>query len=333
MTTADGERTVSLSESVPPLREWLTTFVVGLCMGTADAVPGVSGGTIALIAGVYERLIAGVSAVTPRRVGGFLRALAPVDGGVDVDRAIGIFDEVDGWFLLALLVGIVAALVTVTGIVDWADERYPVLLFGVFFGLIGASAVILLRAISIRRADEIAAAVAGFAAAFVAAGQASLLGGGGLALVFVGGALAVSAMILPGLSGALILVILGQYTRMSETLHAFIDALGAAATGGATADLVDHGTVVVTFVLGGLVGLFTIARVVRRALDANRGATLAFLVALVVGALRAPVDRIGTRGIAWTTDTIVAFAAAAAVGAAVVLVLDYFAVDIDLESA
>jgi len=127
-------------------------------------------------------------------------------------------------------------------------------------------------------------------------GQRSSLATGGLPVVFVAGAVAVSAMILPGISGSLFLVILGQYTFMSETLHAFIDDLVGLASGNSLATLVENGSVVVAFVLGGLVGLFTVARVVRRALDANRTATLAFLVALVVRALRAPVVALSDRG-------------------------------------
>ncbi|WP_123537930.1 DUF368 domain-containing protein [Halosimplex salinum] len=336
MTTAPdrAREDVRLRESVPPLRAWAKTFVVGLFMGTADGVPGVSGGTIALIAGVYERLVAAITAVTPRRFFDGVLALTPLDGGVSLDRAAAVLEEVDGWFLIALLAGIATAIVTVTGIVDWASGAYPILLFGVFFGLIGASAVILLRAISIREVDEITAAVVGFVLAFAVSGQAAVLEGGGLPLIFVAGAVAISAMILPGISGALFLVILGQYDYMSEQLHAFLDALVALARGDAVGPVVDHGTVVVTFVLGGLVGLFTVARAVRRALEYNRSATLAFLVALVVGALRAPVVTLNGEeyAVVWNAATIQAFAGAALVGAAVVFALEWYAVDIDLDS-
>src|SRR6056297_509141 len=140
--TAEGRP--PLRESVPPLREWATTFLIGIFMGSADAVPGVSGGTIALIAGIYERLITAITAVTPGRVLGFLEALTPLDGGVSVRSAVGIFDEVDGWFLVALLTGIVTAVIVVTRVVHWANQHAPVVLFGFFFGLIAASAIVLL---------------------------------------------------------------------------------------------------------------------------------------------------------------------------------------------
>jgi putative membrane protein len=330
MTTAPEEMP-TLRSSVPPLREWARTFVIGLCMGSADAVPGVSGGTIALIAGIYGRLIAMITAITPDRIVGLLRALTPLDGGFDPGGALRIFEEVDGWFGLALVGGVGTAVIVVTRLVHELNQAYPTLLFGFFFGLIAASAVVLVRELSVESAFQVAAAVVGFAIAFFLSGPVSFLESGGLVVVFVAGAVAVSAMILPGISGSLLLVILGQYTRMSDALSNFLSSLAGLVTGGSPAQVVELGTVVVTFIAGGLVGLFTISRVVRRALDHNRRATMAFLVALVVGALRAPVQEVSdTAG--FTTDVLVAFALAAVVGAGFLLVLDWYAVDLDLDT-
>ncbi|MFC6863718.1 DUF368 domain-containing protein [Halomicroarcula sp. GCM10025817] len=332
-TTPDGatESLPTLRGSIPPVREWAKTFVIGLCMGAADGVPGVSGGTIALIAGIYERLIAAVTAVTPERAVALLRALAPVDGGVSGRRALAILEEVDVWFLAALLVGIVTAVVVVTRVIHVANQETPALLFGFFFGLIAASAVILLRALDVETGLQVVAGVVGVVVAFLLSGPIAFLDGGGLFIVFVAGAVGVSAMILPGISGSLLLVILGQYTRMSTTLSEFVDSLAALVTGGSLNQVVTTGTVVVTFVLGGLVGLFTISRVVRRALDRNRRATLAFLVGLVVGALRAPVQRVAEDP-GFSQDVVLAFAGAAVVGALVLLALEWYAVDLDLDS-
>ena len=330
MTTAPEEMP-TLRSSVPPLREWARTFVIGLCMGSADAVPGVSGGTIALIAGIYGRLIAMITAITPDRVWTLLRSLTPLDGGIDTSGALRIFDDIDGWFGLALVGGVGFAVILVTRAVHWMSVNYPVVLFGFFFGLIAASAIVLLRELRWETGFQVGAGLVGFAIAFVLSGPRTILAGGGLPVVFVAGAVAVSAMILPGISGSLLLVILGQYIRMSEPLSRFVDGLFALLTGGPVQSVVDDGVVVVTFILGGLVGVFTIGRVVRRALDRNRLATMTFLVALVVGALRAPVE--GVRGEpGFTPDVLVAFAVAAVGGAAFLLVLDWFAVDLDLDS-
>jgi putative membrane protein len=314
----------------PGLREFSRTFLIGVCMGSADAVPGVSGGTVALIAGIYGRLIGMVTAVTPRRVWRLLRAVAPYDGSVSGREASTVWGELDGWFGLALAAGVVTAVIVVTRVVHVVSRTNPTLLFGFFFGLIAASAVILIRELEVTTAFQAGAATVGFAVAFVLSGSATVLGGGGSLVVFVSGAVAVSAMILPGVSGSLLLVVLGQYTRLSTALTRFVDALAASATG-APADLTEHGTVVAAFVAGGLVGLFTVSRAVRFALDRNRRATMAFLVALVVGALRAPVERVGTE-VGFSVDVAVAFALAAAVGAIALLLLDRYAVDLDLDT-
>ena len=334
MTTSSSEATedTTLRSSVPPLRLWVKTFLIGLCMGSADAVPGVSGGTVALIAGIYERLIAAVTAVTPERAVHFCRALLPVDGGTSPRQAVAVLEEIDIWFLLALVAGVGVAVVAVTRIVHVASQNAPVVLYGVLFGLIAASAIILLRELSIRTEFQAAAGVVGFVVAFLLSGHITFLERGGLLVVFVAGAVAVSAMILPGISGSLLLVILGQYTRMSETLSNFIDALIGLVGGDPLAPAVELGTVVATFIFGGLVGLFTISRLIRRALDANRRATLAFLVALVVGALRAPITELSTEyGVTWSVEPITTFAVAAATGGVIVLVVDWYAVDLDLD--
>jgi len=329
--TTSPEKLPTLSGSVPPIREWARTFAIGICMGSADAVPGVSGGTIALIAGIYGRLIAMINDITPDRILTLLRSLTPLDGGFDVRRALGIFEDVDGWFGLALVAGVGTAVVLVTRAVHVLNESHPTLLFGFFFGLIAASAVVLLRELTVDSAFQVAAGVVGFTTAFLLSGPVTFLDGGGPIVVFVAGAVAVSAMVLPGISGSLLLVILGQYTFMSDTLSRFIDGLIAVVTGGSTATLINDAILVVTFIAGGFVGLFTVSRAVRRALDRNRRATMTFLVALVVGALRAPIQEVqSTAG--FSSDVLVAFAAAAVVGSAVLFALDWFAVDLDLDS-
>ena len=306
----------------------IRVLLIGLCMGSADAVPGVSGGTIALLAGIYDRLIDGITNVTPDAGVRAVRAIV----SLDANGVWAVVEETDALFLGTLGAGIVAALVVVSRVVHFAEINYPVALFGFFFGLILASAVVLSRQISLDTTRHATAAAAGFVVAFALSGNVELLAGQSLALTFVAGTVAISAMILPGISGALILVVLGQYTYLTETLSTFTDALLALVTGGALARVVDLGTVVAAFLVGAAVGLFTVARVVDRALEADRQTTMAFLVALVVGALRAPVNEVSTRdGLAWTNDVLVQFAVVAAIGAVLLFALDRYAVDLDLD--
>ncbi|MCO8266132.1 DUF368 domain-containing protein [Haloferax sp. AB510] len=312
------------SDGATPRFSLLLIYLKGICMGAADAVPGVSGGTIALITGIYERLISAVTAITPGRI---KRALGVVVPGRRAD-AVAAMREVDIGFLLALGAGIATAIVTVMRVLHIALNEAPIPTYGFFFGLIAASAVVLYAQVSLDGPRQIAAAVAGFVIAFVASGGGAGVAGHSLPAIAFAGGIAVSAMILPGVSGSLLLLILGQYEYMTATLNAFVDSLVDVVGGAPLSVVIEPGTVVVTFMLGAVVGLFSIAHVVRWALEHHRRATLAFLVSLIVGALRAPVvkstEELVDAGLSWTTELYAAFAVAAVVGAAVVLLVDRY---------
>ncbi|MGM0605357.1 MAG: DUF368 domain-containing protein [Halobacteriota archaeon] len=306
-------------------RDLFGIFLRGLCMGAADAVPGVSGGTIALITGIYERLIAAITAITPARIGRIARGIRS-DGRAD---AIDALDELDAEFLLALVAGIATAVVTVLSVVSYLLEAYPVSTFGFFFGLIAASAIVLFRPLRLDTRGRIGAAMVGFLAAFVVSGHAANSLGSGPVIVFVAGAIAVSAMLLPGISGSLLLVLLGQYAYMSDALSTFVRSIVGVVTGDGTAAAIEAAPPVLTFMGGAVVGLFTVAYGVRFALKRYRAATVAFLVSLIVGALRAPVEQVSVRlqevGQTWTPAVVAAFVGFAIAGAVAVLVLDRYA--------
>ncbi|SEH46245.1 putative membrane protein [Halopenitus malekzadehii] len=304
--------------------EWLGVYLRGVAMGCADAVPGVSGGTLALITGIYERLIAAVTAIDPDRARRVLAGVRPAN----LPDARAAFLEMDGPFLLVLGAGIGTAIVTVLRVVEHLLEAAPVATFGFFFGLIAASAVVLRHEVDLSTPGRKGAAVAGFLVAFLVSGYAAGALGDGLAVVFLAGALAVSAMVMPGVSGSLVLVILGQYERMTDALSTFTDAVIGAVSGAGTDALVEAAPPVVVFCGGGVLGLFTVAHAVRRALAANRAATVAFLVSLIVGALRAPIVEVGRvleeSGSSWSAVA-PRFGLAAVLGGAIVILLDRYA--------
>jgi putative membrane protein len=304
---------------------WFVVYLKGLCMGAADAVPGVSGGTIALVTGVYERLIDAVTAISPSRIVDVLLGVFPTHRS-DAVRALR---AVDAPFLVVLGAGIMTAVVTVTRVIHTGITEFPVPTFGFFFGLIAASAWVLLDEVSVNTPGRAAAAVAGFGIAFVVSGQAASSLGSSPTVTFFAGAIAVSAMILPGLSGSLLLILLGQYEYMTGALKQFVDGLLGLVLGGSIAPVVQNGAIVVAFVLGAVVGLFSIAHAVRWALEHYRQPTLAFLVALIVGALRAPVVSAGAQlaelGRTWSTDLYAVFALTAVVGAVAVVLVDRYA--------
>ena len=305
------------------LRSWMTLYLKGIAMGTADAVPGVSGGTIALIVGIYERLIAAVTAIDPERIGRVLAGVRPRN----VPDARDAFHEIDGAFLVVLVAGIGTAVVAVLSGVDYLLTTRPVATYGFFFGLIAASAAVLLGGVELDTPRRKAAAVAGFLLAFLASGYASTALGSSLPVVFLAGAVAVSAMILPGVSGSLLLIVLGQYDYMAGAVREFVGGLVGLAFGNGTDALVATGPPVATFLVGGVVGVFSIAHAVKYALERARAATIAFLVSLIVGALRAPLVEVSTRlaasGESWRAAA-PRFALAAVAGAAVVLVLNRY---------
>ena len=306
------------TDEVGGLRSLVIVYLKGICMGAADAVPGVSGGTIALIVGIYERLIGALTALSPRVLAD-LSQIHTREGRRQFARRLVAMDVP---FLTALGLGVVTAVVVMSGIMHTAVTGYPVVTYAFFFGLIGASAVVLRGELWLTDRRGVVAAVAGFSLAFLVSGEATAAGTNPtLPFVFLAGALAVSAMLLPGVSGSFILVLLGLYEYMTEIPGQFIDQLLGASVAGTT--LLATGLIVAVFVTGALVGLLTISHAVRYALTTHRRATLTFLVALIVGALRVPAVRVAGNVGQWTPGVAVGVLVAVAVGALLVGGLNY----------
>ncbi|PSP38610.1 DUF368 domain-containing protein [Halobacteriales archaeon QH_7_65_31] len=305
------------------VRALAVVYLKGVCMGAADAVPGVSGGTIALIVGIYERLIDALTTLSPRVLADVLR-LHTSDGRTRFARRLV---EMDVPFLTALGLGVVTAVFIMTGVMHAAVTGYPAVTYAFFFGLIGASAVVLRGELWLTGFRGVLAAAAGFVLAFVVSGEATGAGADpALPFVFVAGALAVSAMLLPGVSGSFILVLLGQYEYLTEIPGRFVDLLLGGTAEGTT--LLSTGLVVAVLISGALVGLLTISHAVRYALTTHRRATLTFLVALIVGALRAPAVRIDDAVGVWSPEMAGVVLAAAVIGAVLVGALNYVTDDV-----
>ncbi|MCD2204481.1 DUF368 domain-containing protein [Halobacterium sp. KA-6] len=307
-------------------RAWLAVYLKGAAMGAADAVPGVSGGTIALITGIYERLVGAIAALDPVEALGLL-ALVPQLGSPDArEEFVETLVRMDIPFLALLGVGVITAVVTVANVVHVAINDFPGVTFAFFFGLIAASVVALLGEVSVDTPGRVAAAVVGFVLAFVLSAQAQA---GALPevlpVVFLAGAIAICAMVLPGVSGSLLLLTLGLYDTMTSAVSDATDA----ALGGDLAASIEPLTTLVVFMLGAVVGILSFARVVEWALDHYRAATLTFLVALMAGALRAPAIQIRAANPEWTAASAGGVLVAAVLGAAVVLVLDATTDDLD----
>lgn len=232
----------------------------GIAMGGADVIPGVSGGTVALILGIYATLI------------GAIRSLASAAAALVRGRAAdaGAHWRAVPWrFLLSLGTGVVLALGIGSVVLPPLLDRYPAETSAVFFGMILASLAIPWRD-AVRGGRGVAIA-AGFAvAAFIVMGlpAAAEAGEPGLPRVFASAAVAICAMILPGVSGAFLLLVLGMYQPTLQALSSL--------------DL----PYVLTFVAGAAVGLGAFSKVLAHLLDRHLGVTMAALTGLMLGALR-----------------------------------------------
>lgn len=230
-------------------------------MGGADVIPGVSGGTVALVLGVYARLIASLRALASAPV-----ALARGDGA----RAREEWRAVEWGFLVPLAAGILLAVGVGALVIPPLIERYPAHTAALFLGLVAASVPVPWRRIGRHRRAHLFPLAAAAVAAFVLVGfpPADAVDPP-LAQVFVSAAVAICAMILPGVSGAFLLEVLGVYQPTLEAARAL--------------DVV----YVATFGLGAVVGLGAFAKVLAWLLDRHHDLTMAVLVGLVAGALRA----------------------------------------------
>ena len=229
-------------------------------MGAADVVPGVSGGTVALLLGIYDRLVGQIAQLSAA-AGQVLRGRVRL-GLAAVRRA-------DWSFLVALLAGIAVAVVGLVEVVRWLIDEQPVGLSAAFFGLVAMTVVTTRREVSRWRGGLVVVAVAVAAAVFVLLGVRAGSVADPSAVVIVGaGALAICAMILPGISGAFVLLLLGLYDPITEAVSER-----------------NVGTVVL-FGLGAVLGLAVFSRLLQRLLDRWRDALIAVLMGLMVGSLR-----------------------------------------------
>ena len=234
-------------------------------MGAADIVPGVSGGTMALILGIYERLIAAISHVD----------LALV-GHVKERRWAQAIEHADLRFLATLLAGIGAGVVSLASLMHYLLEHEMAATFGAFFGLILVSSWIVSKLIESWSAAEGAAAALAAVFAFWLTGLVPVVADPSGPYVFFSGAVAICAMILPGISGAFILLILGMYYHVTGLLK-------AVASGAITGEAI---TTIAVFGVGCLTGILVFSRVLRVLLERFHSVTMAVLCGFMFGSLR-----------------------------------------------
>lgn len=234
-------------------------------MGTADAVPGVSGGTIALILGIYERLVTAISHCDTTLLGNLRRRQwAQAAGHVDLR------------FLVALLCGILVGLGGLATVMKYLleNQRGPTL--AVFFGLICASSLLVARSLGRWNPQVAGWALAGAAFAFWLVGQPFMRGREGYAYLFFCGMVAICAMILPGISGSFILWIMGKYKYMIGVVSGLVH-------GDVTSERV---VALMVFGCGAGIGLLGFSKFLRWLLARYHPQTMAVLCGFMAGSLR-----------------------------------------------
>lgn len=231
-------------------------YCKGLVMGAADIVPGVSGGTMAFITGIYERLIDALKAIGPATL------VKCRHEGIGAAWA-----RIDGTFLLFLLAGVGTSIVGLAGVITYLLHTYPIELWSFFFGLIVVSAVHIARQIGVWRSRDLWAMAAGCMMGYILTQLTPAEVEPSAALLVVAGSIAICAMMLPGVSGSFILLMFGLYAPILEAIRGFqLDVL-------------------VLFGAGCVIGLLAFSRILSWLLHHYHNPTLAFLTGIMVGSL------------------------------------------------
>lgn len=225
-------------------------------MGAADIVPGVSGGTIAFITGIYFRLLEAISGMPEAAWQHLMKG-----------RFRQFWQACDGAFLLCLLAGVLVSIATLATAISFALDEYPILIWSFFFGLIVASVWHVSRQIRSPGAVLVTPFVVGVAFAWWVGGLSGTPLEPSLPMFFGAGALAICAMILPGISGSFILVILSMYAPVLDAIRA------------------PNLAILAVFGVGCLIGLLSVARLITWAFSRFHDLVLALLIGFMVGAL------------------------------------------------
>jgi len=232
-------------------------------MGIAEVIPGVSGGTIAFITGIYEKLIDSIKAVGPELIRGYKTA------GIK-----GAWNAINGGFLAALGAGMIIGLLSGVMGITYLIEHYPPAIWAFFFGLIVSSAIYIFRQISSFKAMEFIAIAVGFGIAYYVTIATPAHGSESLLMVFISGAIAISAMILPGVSGSFILLLMGMYMIVLPAVEKAVKHFDPAAI-----------KTVLVFISGCIVGLAIFSRVISWVFKHHKNVALALLTGFMIGSL------------------------------------------------
>lgn len=245
------------------LKDYLMIAVKGACMGGADVIPGVSGGTIAFITGIYDEFVGSIASVNMEAVRLLLRG-----------RFREFWKHINGSFLLAVIAGIGVSVLSLAGLMQYLLEHHPIQTWAFFFGLIVASSIFILRGISGWKLREVLFVLGGVVLGVTICTLSPTQTPDALWFIFLSGAIAICAMILPGISGSFILLILGKY-----------EYIMGAITGLFSGDFASNFLILCVFLIGAVVGILGFSKFLNWLLARWNKETLIVLAGFIIGSL------------------------------------------------
>ncbi|MDO6743690.1 DUF368 domain-containing protein [Tenacibaculum soleae] len=238
-------------------KDYLVIILKGMAMGAADVVPGVSGGTIAFISGIYEELLNSISNINLK----LFKTLKK-------EGVKAAWQQLNGNFLASLFVGVFISIISLAKVISWMLISHPILLWSFFFGLVLASIIYIAKQITKWNIITVVLAILGAVLAYYITTLNPMISENSSTLfMFFAGAIAICAMILPGISGSFILVLLGAYKPVLEAVNnrniTTIAAIGA----------------------GAIIGLLSFSRILKYLFKNYKNYTLAVLTGFIIGSL------------------------------------------------
>ena len=237
-------------------KNFFLLFLKGIAMGAADAIPGVSGGTIAFITGIYKELISSIRSFNLQA----LKLLMQFE-------LKELWKHINGTFLITLLSGILTSIILLLHIILFCLKSYPVLLWSFFFGLILGSALVIFKKINNWNLLIIISCLTGITLGYYISIAVPMETSKALWSVFLSGTVAICAMILPGISGSFILVLLGKYKFILLSVKNF------------------NFPVIISFISGAFTGLLSFSHILNWMLKHYYNITISFLTGIMLGSL------------------------------------------------
>ena len=246
------------------LLKYIVTAVKGACMGAADVIPGVSGGTIAFIMGIYDEFVGSLASIN-------MEAVKLLFSG----KFKAFWKHINGSFLLSLVIGIGISVVALAGIMQYLLANKPIQTWAFFFGLIVASSIFIIRGISGWKLREILFLIFGVILGITICTLSPTQTPDGRWFIFLSGAIAICAMILPGISGSFILLILGKYQYIMGVISDLVSGV----------NIGQNILIIGVFGIGAVIGILAFSKFLHWLLARWEKETMIVLAGFIIGSL------------------------------------------------